>query len=63
MKALDRNKNVTGRYHGIIKGVIKPARKISTSKVKDHPFFSMYKDSEQTILDELETLRKPRYDL
>ena len=63
LKALDRNESVTILYHGKIKGIIKPAREKSVSKVKDHPFFAMYKDSEQTVLDELENLRKPRYDL
>ena len=63
LKALDRNESVTILYHGKIKGIIKPAREKSASKVKDHPFFAMYKDSEQTVLDELENLRKPRYDL
>ena len=62
LKALDRNESVTILYHGKIKGIIKPAREKSVSKVKDHPFFGMYKGSEQTVLDELESLRKPRYD-
>ena len=62
LKALDRNESVTILYHGRIKGIIKPAREKSVSKVKDHPFFAMYKGSEQTVLDELESLRKPRYD-
>ena len=63
LKALDRNESVTVLYHGKIKGIIKPARKKSTSKVKDHPLFAMYKNSEQSVLEELENLRKPRYDL
>ncbi|MCK4842186.1 MAG: hypothetical protein KAT04_09940 [Methylococcales bacterium] len=58
LKALDRNESVTVLYHGKIKGVIKPARERSNSEVKDHPFFAMNKDAEQTVLAELENLRK-----
>ncbi len=63
LKALDRNESVTVLYHGKIKGVIKPAREKSELKIKDHPFFGMYQDSEETVLEELESLRKPRHDL
>jgi hypothetical protein len=63
LKALDRNESVTVLYHGKVKGVIKHARKKSISKVKDHPFFAMHKDDEQSVLEELENLRKPRYGL
>ncbi|RDH86843.1 MAG: hypothetical protein DIZ78_08125 [endosymbiont of Escarpia spicata] len=63
LKALDRNESVTVLYHGKIKGVIKPAREKSELKIKDHPFFGMYQDSEETVLEELENLRKPRHDL
>jgi hypothetical protein len=50
-------------YHGKIKGIIKPARGKSTAKVKDHPFFAMHQDFEQIVLEEVENLRKPRYEL
>jgi hypothetical protein len=63
LKALDRNESVTVLYHGKVKGIIKPAREKLISKVKDHPFFAIDKDGEQTVLEELENLRKPRYDL
>ncbi len=63
LKALDRNETVTVLYHGKIKGVIKPARGKTVSKVKDHPFFGMTKDYEGTVLEELDKLRKPRHDL
>ena len=63
LKALDRNESVTVLYHGKIKGVIKPARKKSELKIKDHPLFGMYGESEETVLEELENLRKPRHDL
>jgi len=63
LKALDRNESVTVLYHGKIKGVIKPAREKTVSKIKDHPFFGMNKDSEETVLEELANLRKTRHDL
>ncbi len=59
LKALDRNESVTVLYHGKIKGVIKPSREKTVSKVKDHPFFAMHKDDEQTVLEELDNLRNP----
>jgi len=62
LKALDRNESVTVLYHGKIKGIIKPAKEKSKLKVKDHPFFSMYNDSEKSALEELDSLRRPRYD-
>ncbi|MCF6324068.1 MAG: type II toxin-antitoxin system Phd/YefM family antitoxin [Gammaproteobacteria bacterium] len=63
LKALDRNESVTILYHGKVKGIIKPVRERSELKIKDHPFFGMYNESEATVLEELENLRKPRHDL
>lgn len=63
LKALDKNESITVLHHGKIKGVIKPTREKSVSKAKDHPFFAMHKDFEQTVLEEVDSLRKPRYDL
>ncbi len=61
LKALDRNENVTVLYHGKVKGIIKPAREKTISKVTDHPFFGMHEKSEETVLEELDHLRKPRH--
>ena len=63
LKALDRNETVTVLYHGKVKGVIRPAREKSDLKVKDHPLFGISSESDQTVLEELEKLRKPRHDL
>ncbi len=63
LKALDRNESVTVLYHGKIKGVIKPAREKTVLKIKDHPFFGMNKDYNDTVLEELANLRKTRHDL
>ena len=63
LKALDRNESVTVLYHGKVKGVIKPARETPSTKIKNHPFFGMLKESDETVLKELENLRKARHDL
>ena len=63
LKALDRNESVTVLYHGKVKGIIKPVKEKSQSKVKDHPFFGMHSDAEVSVLEELENLRKSRYDI
>ncbi len=62
LKALDRNESVTVLYHGKVKGIIKPAREKSESRIQDHPFFGMREESRETVLDELENMRKPRHD-
>ncbi len=63
LKALERNESVTVLYHGKVKGIINPAKEKSTSKIIDHPFFGMNDEHEETVLEELENLRNPRYDL
>lgn len=63
LQAIERNESVTVLYHGKVKAVIKPVREKTQAKVKDHPFFGMYRESEESVLEELEKLRQPRYDL
>ena len=63
LKALDRNESVTVLYHGKVKGVIKPATETAAPKVKDHPFFGMLRESEESVPDAMENLRKPRHDV
>ncbi len=63
LKALERNESVTVLYHGKVKGVIQPAKEQAALKVTEHPFFGMHKADEETVLEALESLRKPRYDL
>ena len=63
LKALGRNESVTVLYHGKVRGVIKPAREKPVSRVMDHPFFGMRKGSEESVLEELDRLRKPRHDV
>ena len=60
LKALERNESVTILHHGKIKGIIHPAKEKSASKIIDHPFFGMNEEHEETVLEKLENLRKPR---
>ncbi len=62
LKALDRNETVTVLYHGKTKAIIMPAKGRVMKKIKDHPFFGMSAgDARKPVLDELDDLRKPRY--
>ena len=61
LRALERNETVTVLYHGKIKGIIRPAGKKPPASVKDHPFFGMHRDAEESVQDQVERLRKPRY--
>ena len=62
LKALDRNEAVTVLYHGKTKAIIVPAKCQVLKKIKDHPFFGMSAgDERKSVLDELDHLRKPRY--
>ena len=62
LKALDKNESVEVLYHGKLKGIIEPVNNKNSKKVKEHPFFNMNSENEKSVLDELEALRKPRYD-
>jgi len=62
LKALERNESVTVLYHGKIRGILKPAGGKSKIKVCDHKFFNMYDESPRSVEEEMNDLRKPRYD-
>jgi len=62
LKALERNESVTVLYHGKVRGIIKPVKVKSVTRIQDHPFFGMASRSEKTVLEELENLRKSRHD-
>jgi len=62
LKALERNEPVTVLYHGKVKGIIMPVKKQVPKKIKDHPFFGIsVKKIRKSVLDELNDLRKSRY--
>ena len=64
LKALARNEKVTVSYRGKVKGILIPYEKQKKNiKISEHPFFGMYSSStDKSVLDELDTLRKGRYD-
>ncbi|HBR15676.1 MAG TPA: hypothetical protein DD723_09115 [Candidatus Omnitrophica bacterium] len=62
LKALDRREQVQILYHGKLKGVISPAGTSRQSSVKEHPFFGMSSSSRITVGQQMEALRKGRYD-
>ncbi|RPI56204.1 MAG: type II toxin-antitoxin system Phd/YefM family antitoxin [Deltaproteobacteria bacterium] len=62
LKALDRNEKVTVLYHGKIKGIIIPEERESHKKITEHPFFGMSsQNNKESVLEELNDLRKSRY--
>lgn len=60
LKALDRKEEVTILYRGKIKGRIVPESGKSEKKVRDHHFFGMHENEEQSVLEELRQLRESR---
>jgi len=63
LNALDKREKVTILYHGKIKGTIFPAHADQSIKVKDHPFFNMAGDTEESVGQEMDELRGPRFDV
>ncbi len=62
LKALDRNEKVTVLYRGKVKGILSPPEKKNHLKITEHPFFGMsVQDTNRSVLDKLNDLRKPRY--
>jgi len=61
LKALDRKEKVDILYHGKVKGTIFPQMNDANKKVKDHPFFGMYKAHKKPVSQEMEDLRGSRY--
>jgi len=62
LKALDRNEKVTLYYRGKVKGVLIPMEPQKGLKITEHPFFGMRARDTKSVLDELNGLRRPRYD-
>jgi len=63
LKALARNEEVTVLYRGKVKGVLVPASQKKEMRMTEHPFFGMSsKSSRKSVRDELNDLRRIRYD-
>ena len=60
LKALDRNESVRVLYRGKVKGVIRPAVRATSPKVREHAFFGSHR-SEESVEKTLGRLRGGRY--
>jgi antitoxin (DNA-binding transcriptional repressor) of toxin-antitoxin stability system len=60
LKALERNESVNVLYRGKVKGVIRPAARASSSKLRDHAFFGSL-GSAESVERTVDRLRGGRY--
>jgi antitoxin (DNA-binding transcriptional repressor) of toxin-antitoxin stability system len=61
LAALDHGEQVTLLYHGKPKGAIVPLFKKTMSTVAEHPFFGMYKQTDESVEEVMKRLRGGRY--
>lgn len=61
LKALERNEVVKVNYRGKLKGTIVPNRSDKQKAVKDHPFFGMNKDEQESVSEVMDKLRGSRF--
>lgn len=62
LKALDKGEKVSVFYHGKLKGTIIPVGAEQGLRVADHPFFGMARDEQKTVLEQVDELRRSRFD-
>jgi hypothetical protein len=63
LKALERNEKVTVLHRGKVKGILIPPEEKKGLKMTEHPFFVMSsQETGKSVSDEIDDLRKPRYD-
>jgi hypothetical protein len=62
LEALERRETVKILCHGKVKGTIVPEGSISNMKIIDHPFFGMKKEAKGSVQEEMDDLRRGRYD-
>jgi hypothetical protein len=63
LKALDKRERVTILYHGKVKGTIYPEGGRKAMKVEDHPFFGMNAGEDRSAGQQMEALRRSRFDV
>ncbi len=51
LSALEHGEEVTLLYHGKPKGTIMPLNVKTVERVTDHPFFGMYRESDEYVKD------------
>ena len=62
LKALDKREKVTLLYHGRVKGTIYPEGGKQMGKVEDHPYFGMNAKDDRSVAQQMEVLRRSRFD-
>jgi len=60
LKALERNESVSVLYRGKVKGIIRPAVRVSAPRLRDHAFFGS-RASGASVEKTMERLRGGRY--
>lgn len=60
LKALERSENVTVLYRGKVKGIIRPAARVSALRLRNHAFFGS-RASRESVEKTVERLRGGRY--
>jgi hypothetical protein len=62
LQSLERNESVRILYHKAWIGTIVPRRlRKGLKKIKDHPFFGMHSNEQETVDEQMERLRGERY--
>ncbi len=61
LKAINRKEKVTILYHGKPKGIILPLGNKNNKNIKDHPYFGMNSSKKKSVKEEMEGLRKGRF--
>jgi hypothetical protein len=62
LKALDKREKVTLLYHGRVKGTIYPEGGKQMIKVEEHPYFGMSAGEDRSVSQQMERLRRSRFD-
>jgi len=62
LKALDKREKVTLLYHGRVKGTIYPEIGKQMIRVEDHPYFGMNAGEDRSVSQQMEGLRRSRFD-
>jgi hypothetical protein len=62
LKALDKREKVTLLYHGRVKGTIYPEGGKQLIKVQDHPYFGMGAGEDRSVSQQMDRLRRSRFD-
>ena len=61
LKALDRGEQVTLIWYGKMKGTIIPVKSGQSTSVVEHPFFNMVGTEPCGVQDQMNALRKSRF--